>query len=77
MPANTRRHAQLNITFTKPATAQIGVVLNSDRACDEVSYDNNEASQVFTIRKYNPSTGGEESFDISFLMKQTSLKTGC
>ena len=66
MPANTRRHAQLNITFTKPATAQIGVVLNSDRACDEVSYDNNEASQVFTIRKYNPSTGGEESFDISF-----------
>lgn len=63
MPANTRRHAQLNITFTKPATAQIGVVLNSDRACDEVSYDNNEASQVFTIRKYNPSTGPDPEPD--------------
>ena len=68
MPANTRRHAQLNITFTKPATAQIGVVLNSDRACDEVSYDNNEASQVFTINKYNPSTGPEpeEPVNIDF-----------
>lgn len=63
MPANTRRHAQLNITFTKPATAQIGVVLNSDRACDEVSYDNNEASQVFIINKYNPSTGPDPGTD--------------
>ena len=68
MPANTRRHAQLNITFTKPATAQIGVVLNSDRACDEVSYDNNEASQVFTINKYNPSTGPDpdDATDVDF-----------
>ena len=56
MPANTRRHAQLNITFTKPATAQIGLVLNSDRAYDEVSYDNNETSQEFLINKYNPGT---------------------
>lgn len=68
MPANTRRHAQLNITFTKPATAQIGVVLNSDRACNEVSYDNNEASQVFTINKYNPSTGPDpdDATDVDF-----------
>ena len=73
MPANTRRHVQLNITFTKPATAQIGVVLNSDRACDEVSYDNNEASQVFIINKYNPSTGpdpGEEGLVNDFILNE-------
>lgn len=32
VPAHTRRTLQLNINFNKPATAQIGLLLNNDRA---------------------------------------------
>lgn len=53
VPAHTRRTLQLNINFNKPATAQIGLLLNNDRACDEVNHE------IFSITKYNPSTGGE------------------
>lgn len=70
LPAHTRRRAQLNITFTKPSTAQIGVVLNSDKSCPEINYDNNETHEVFSIVKYNPETGPEpkpdEGVDIDF-----------
>ena len=37
VPAHTRRTLKLDITFNKPATAQIGLLLNNDRACDEVN----------------------------------------
>ncbi len=38
LPAHTQRKAQLKITFTKPATAQIGLLLNNDKGCQEISY---------------------------------------
>ena len=64
VPAHTRRTLKLDITFNKPATAQIGLLINNDRACDEVSYDNNETHEIFSITKYNPGTGGETYIDI-------------
>lgn len=63
VPAHTRRKLQLNITFTKPATAQIGLLLNNDKACDEVSYGNNETHEIFLITKYNPGTGPDPEPD--------------
>ena len=64
IPAHTRRKLQLNINFSKPATAQIGLLLNNNRDCDEVSYNNNETHKIFSITKYNPSTGGGTYIDI-------------
>lgn len=70
LPAHTQRKAQLKITFTKPATAQIGLLLNNDKGCQEISYDNNETHETFSIMKYNPGTGPdpepEEAIDIDF-----------
>ncbi len=70
VPAHTRRTLKLDITFNKPATAQIGLLLNNDRACDEVNYENNETHEIFSITKYNPGTGPdpepEEAVDIDF-----------
>ena len=70
IPAHTARTVMLNITFTKQALAQIGLLLNNDRSCSELSYDNNEVHTQFVIGKPNPSTGPdpepEESVDIDF-----------
>lgn len=64
LPAHTQRKVQLKITFTKPATAQIGLLLNNDKGCQEISYDNNETHETFSIMKYNPGTGPEKAIDI-------------
>ena len=63
LPVHTQRKAQLKITFTKPATAQIGLLLNNDKGCQEISYDNNETHETFSIMKYNPGTGPDPEPD--------------
>ena len=66
LPAHTGGRAQLSLTFTKSAVAQIGLLVNGDRACSEISYDNNETHEIFVIgnpnAKPNPDTGGVKEY---------------
>ena len=80
IPAHTARTVMLNITFTKQALAQIGLLLNNDRSCSELSYDNNEVHTQFVIGKPNPSTGPDPEPDgeqkLIFPFKEQYVSTG-
>lgn len=62
LSAHTGGRAQLTLSFTKDAVAQIGLLVNGDKSCPEISYDNNETHEIFVIgnpnAKPNPDTGG-------------------
>lgn len=81
LPAHTGGRAQLSLTFTKSAVAQIGLLVNGDKACSEISYDNNETHEIFVIgnpnAKPNPDTGAVEEYFEEVTLTREELKKLC